>query len=147
MIYYTETLNGFRRSLKEKKVFWRIPAGRFTETVKPSRRIPQSDIFCVESVNDNAKYGTKNKIWQKTAWLYAQLMKIQLIFLARQFFLGSSRLVNWLVKGTKQKLVGGFSFDTLNLGNKVVKQKHKWENGIKCSFIYHAELNPMHAAS
>lgn len=84
----------------------------------------QSDIFCVESVNDNAQYGTKNNIWQKTAWLYAQLMEILLIFLAGQFFSGSSRLVNWLVKGTKQKLVGGFflSCDTSNLGNKVGKQ-------------------------
>lgn len=109
---------------RKKKVFWRISAGRSTETVKPNRRMQQSDIYCVESVNDNAQYGTKNNIWQKTAWLYAQLMEILLIFLAGQFFSGSSRLVNWLVKGTKQKLVGGFflSFDTSNLGNKVGKQ-------------------------
>lgn len=86
----------------------------------------QSDIFCVESVNDSAKFGTKNEIWQKTGWLYAQLMEIQLIFLARQFLnREAADLSTDLLKGPKKSSFHFLSFDTLHLHNKVVKQKRK----------------------
>lgn len=133
-------------------VLWRVPQADPPSQQNQTEGIMlRSDIFYVGSGIDRVKYGTRKRIWQKTVWLYALWMKTQLIFLARRgvFSSGSSRLVTWLVKGTKQKLVDVFSFlfDTFNLVNKVVKQKPKGETDIKCSFIYHAQLKHMQAAS
>lgn len=63
MIRYNETLKGFGKSFKVKKqnkrYFEGYLPGRFTETVKPNRRMRQSDFFCLESVND------ASKVWHK----------------------------------------------------------------------------------